>query len=92
MGYKITHNKNASKFFTINEGKESVLEYIMVNSKTINMIHTYVPVEMRGRQIAASLVEAGLEYAEENNLKVIPSCSYVRTYINGNEKYKKLIA
>ena len=92
MEYKITHNKSASKFFAVNEGKESVLEYIMVDSKTMNMIHTYVPVELRGRQIAASLVKAGLEYAEENNLKIIPSCSYVRTYINRNDEYKKLVA
>ncbi len=92
MEYKVTHNKNASKFSTINEGKESVLEYIMVSSTTMNMIHTYVPTEQRGRQIAASLVKAGLEYAEENNLKVIPSCSYVRTYINRNDAYKKLLA
>ena len=92
MEYKVTHNKNASKFSTINEGKESVLDYVMVDSKTINMIHTYVPVELRGRQIAASLVKAGLEFAEENNLKVIPTCSYVRTYINRNDNYKKLLA
>ncbi len=92
MEYKVSHNKSASKFFTINEGKESVLEYIMVNSNTMNMIHTFVPVELRGRQIAASLVKAGLDFAEENNLKVIPSCSYVRTYINRNNKFKKLIA
>ncbi len=92
MEYKVTHNKSASKFSTINDGRESVLEYIMVNSETMNMIHTYVPVEQRGRQIAAFLVKAGLEYAKENNLKVIPSCSYVRTYINRNDVYKKLIA
>lgn len=92
MEYKVTHNKNASKFYSVNEGKESVLNYIMVDNNTMNMIHTYVPVELRGRQIAASLVKAGLEYAEENNLKVIPSCSYARTYINRNVDYKKLLA
>ena len=92
MEYKITHNVNASKFSIINEGKESVLEYIMVDKDTMNMIHTYVPPELRGKQIAAFLVKAGLDYAEENNLKVIPSCSYVRTYINRNDEYKKLIA
>ncbi len=92
MEYKVIHNQSLSKFSTLNEGKESVLEYIMVNKNTINMIHTYVPVEQRGRQIAAALVKTGLEYAMEKNLKVIPTCSYVRTYINRNAKFKNLLA
>ncbi len=92
MESKVIHIKEASKFSFEKDGKESVLEYVMVNENTINMIHTYVPPELRGHQIAASLVTSGLDYAEKNNLKVIPTCSYVRAFAMRNEKYKKLLA
>jgi len=63
----------------------------MVDKNVINFYHTFVPEKLRGKGIAAKLVEAGLNYAEKNNLRVIPDCSYVRVYIQRNEKYEHLL-
>ena len=90
MDIKIIHDQKNHTFKTSTDD-ECCLNYKMVNKKVINFYHTYVPEKLRGQGIAAKLVEAGLNYAEKNNLRVIPDCSYVRVYIERNKKYKSLL-
>jgi len=57
----------------------------------LNLIHTYVPNALRGKGIASKIVKVALTYAEENNLKIIPSCSYVAAYIQRHKEYEELL-
>ena len=84
--------KREDKRFVINvDGKEVYVEYEMKDSK-IDLDHTYTHPDLRGRGLAAQVVRAALEYAKENNFKVIPTCSYVRSFISKNDEYKELVA
>lgn len=47
--------------------------------KVLVFDHTYVPRPFRGRGIAQELVEAGIAFAREQGMTVVPACSYVRT-------------
>jgi predicted GNAT family acetyltransferase len=79
------------KRFVINvEGKEVYVEFEMRNDK-MDLDHTYTNPDLRGKGLAAQVVRAALEYAKENNMKVIPTCSYVRSFISKNEEYKELV-
>lgn len=91
MDYKVTHDKKNHKFTITTDDLESYLSYKPEGKKIINFYSTYVPQELRGKGIAAILVEHGLQYAVKNKMHVIPSCSYVSTYIDRNEKYKELV-
>lgn len=91
MDYKIKHDKKNHKFTITIDDSESYLSYRMQGKEAINFYSTYVPRELRGKGIAAQLVEEGLQFAVKNNLRVIPSCSYVSIYIERNEKYKDLV-
>ena len=53
--------------------------------------HTEVPAASQGRGIAAVLVEALLEYAERNALRVEPGCSYVRNYMRRHPDARRLL-
>ncbi len=91
MEIEIKHDKGNQRFYTIINGKEAKLDYSFTNDKTINFRFTYVPPELRGRGIAAKIVEEGLKYAIESNYKIITSCSYVDLFIQRNEKYRDLM-
>lgn len=91
MNSEILHDKNNHKFFCTVEGREAYLRYFMKDSNTIDLRSTYVPFELRGKGLAAKIVGAALDFAFENNLTVIPTCSYVHSFIVKNEKYRELI-
>jgi len=88
---EIMHDIAKQKFYLIVDNLESHLEYVRMDN-VLNLIHTYVPIELRGKGIAAKIVEAALTYVKENNLKIIPSCSYVASYIEKHKEYEKLVS
>ncbi|MCH7770967.1 MAG: N-acetyltransferase [Bacteroidetes bacterium] len=58
----------------------------------IRLIFTFTPPKSRGKGIAKIVVEYAFNYAKENNLKVIPTCSYVKAFVKRNDNYKDLLA
>ena len=91
MELEIQHDKERRRFFSIIEGNEAYLTYINHGEKVLNFNHTYVPFSLRGKSIAGQIVEYALNYARENNFKVIPGCSYVRTYLERNKQFSDLV-
>lgn len=87
----IKHDTKNQKFFLIVDGLESHLEYVQIKD-TLNLVHTFVPSSLRGRGIAAKLVKAAIEYSREKAYKIIPSCSYVSTYLERHPEYADLVA
>lgn len=90
--FEIEHDVEDQKFYSRIDGAEAYLQYILINGKTMNMIKTYVPNNLRGKGIAAKIVEAGLKYAAEKNYKIIPTCSYVEVYIERHPEYNVLLS
>lgn len=86
---KITHNPAQQSFELWIDGHLSKLDYIQ-EGKNFVITHVGVYPEHRGQGIAAKIVEAGLQYAREHSLRVIPMCSYAAAYIRRNPQYKEL--
>jgi len=87
---EILHDIQKQKFYVVVDGLESHLEYVKMEN-VLNLIHTYVPNALRGKGIAGEVVKAALTYAEENELKIIPSCSYVDMYFQRHPEYEDLL-
>ena len=88
---EIKHDKNNQRFFSIVDGRESYLQYLKIDDSTLDYYKTYVPNELRGKGIAGKIVESALNYALQNNLIIIPSCSYVDTFIERHPDYNKIV-
>ncbi|HUX61849.1 MAG TPA: GNAT family N-acetyltransferase [Ignavibacteriaceae bacterium] len=88
---EIKHDKNNQRFFSIVDGRESYLQYLKIDNSTLDYYKTYVPNELRGKGIAGKIVESALNYALQNNLIIIPSCSYVDTFIERHPDYNKIV-
>jgi predicted GNAT family acetyltransferase len=87
----VTHNVAAHRFETTVEGHLSVCEYERTGD-VITFTHTAVPPELRGRGLAELLVRTALAEARRENLKVVPACSYVATFINRHPEFADLLA
>lgn len=91
MEISVKHDKENERFITEVDGFEALLDYKRKGDR-IDFYHTYTPPELRGKGIAKVIVEFAFKYASENNLKVIPTCSYVQSFVERYKEYKDLIA
>ncbi|MDR7102301.1 GNAT family N-acetyltransferase [Croceicoccus sp. BE223] len=54
--------------------------------------HTYVPDELRGKGVAAKLVDALIADAREEGTKIRPLCSYVVAAFRRHPEWKDVLA
>lgn len=69
----------------------AVLEYQLVGAGVMDIQSTVVPTAARGRGTGGQLVEAALEYARVEGLRVIPSCWFVATWVADHPAYRPLL-
>ncbi len=86
---EVIHDKENHSFVIKIENASSYVSYSL-SGKMMELYTTYTPPQLRGRGLAEKVVKAALEYAKENNLKVVPTCSYVRVFIQRHPEYKSL--
>lgn len=76
----IVNNLAETRFQAVVGRHLALLEY-QVSDGVLRIDYVYVPAEFRGRGIAGQLMEAALEYAQNEGLRVNPVCSYARDYL-----------
>lgn len=86
---EITNNSAENRFEVWIDGQLSKLDYIE-DGDTIVMTHVGVHPEHRGGGVAGRITQVAMEYAKQRNLRVIPMCSYVASYIRRNPQYIEL--
>jgi len=91
MEVKVIHNEPARRFESLVDGHLSVADYELSDG-VMHLTHTVVPPALRGRGIAAHLVEAALAHARTLGLKIDPVCSYVRVYMERHPDSQSLWA
>jgi predicted GNAT family acetyltransferase len=86
----VRHNEGNQTFEVWIDGHLSKLDYLQ-EEKNFVITHVGVFPEHRGQGVAGKIVEAGLQYARENQLRVIPMCSYAAAYIRRNPQHRELL-
>jgi predicted GNAT family acetyltransferase len=76
---EVIHENN--RFVIPVQDKESILEYEYYGDSTVVFYHTYVPEEFRGKGYAREIINAAVQWAVQNNLRIIPTCSAVRRFL-----------
>lgn len=76
----VHHDTAAHRFEIETDAGPAVLEYREGNG-VIDLVHTGVPPAFEGKGYGTALVRAALDYARSAGLRVIPSCPFVRAYL-----------
>lgn len=90
MPIAVIHNKSATRFEATVDGLLCVASYRR-SPGLVDLHHTGVPQALEGRGIAAALVAEALAWAAVEGLKVRPSCSYVRVYMQRHPETLRLM-
>jgi hypothetical protein len=76
----INHDQNEHHFSTEVEGHRAELDYTAAGG-VMTITHTRVPQAIGGRGIAAELMRAALQFANEQGWSIDPACSYAEAYM-----------
>lgn len=88
----IVHNEQTQRFELEKDGFTAYLSYEQVDNTTLDYQHTIVPEQLGGQGIGSQLVDFALKYAQQQQFKVIASCSFVARYIEKHPEYAPLMA
>ncbi|MEO6928876.1 MAG: GNAT family N-acetyltransferase [Casimicrobiaceae bacterium] len=76
----ITHNAARNRFEASIDGALARLEY-RVDDGVMNIHHTEVPAQFAGRGVAGQLMQAAIDHARANSLRVLATCSYAQAWM-----------
>lgn len=83
---EIIHDSQNKMFRTTVDGYNAYVTY-SINDGKLDIRHTIVPPEIGGRGIAAHLVKAAYDYALEQHLRPIATCSYAVVWLQRHPEY-----
>lgn len=94
MGVDVTHAEDRARFVVELDGdEEAYLSYEETEEGRLDLLHTFVPEEHRGRGIAEAIVLEALEHAREAGRSIVPTCPYVRHVVEDvHPEYASLVA
>lgn len=84
-------HEEGKRYYIPFEGEEAELTY-QENGKTRDFRHTFVPEELRGRKVAEKLVGHALNDTMKNGYKFVPTCPYVKSFVEKHPEYQKGLA
>lgn len=86
-------NNGKNGRFVLYEDDEFAGEMTFIwKGKTIFIIeHTEVEEKFGGKGFAKKLVLKAVEYARENDLKIIPTCSYAKRVLESDESFEDVL-
>ena len=91
MSIDFTNNLTDKQFQAEVEGHLAIIRY-EPQGGTLVMTHTEVPQELGGKGVGSQLVQAALDFARNEGLKVEPVCPFIKAYIDKHDEYQSLLA
>jgi len=91
MEIKNEERHHAGSFYIDDDGKRRGEMRYLVRSNVMNIYHTEVDPDLSGHNWGFKLVETGVNYARENHLKILPTCSYARSVFLRTADFKDVL-
>lgn len=73
------------------DGATAFIEFDKIEPNILDLLHTEVPQSLSGKGVGSKLVEGALQYCQDNELKIIPSCPFIKSYIDKHPLWNHLI-
>lgn len=85
--------ENRGFFKASEDGKEAGrMTYSRVSTDQFSIDHTEVNPEFSGKGVGQKMVEAALQYARKNNLKIIPLCPFAKAQFDRHADWHDVLA
>ncbi|GEP36432.1 N-acetyltransferase [Nocardioides psychrotolerans] len=88
---EVTDNTERLRFEITSDGAEAGFADYELTEGTIKLTHTVVGDDFEGQGIGGKLVRHALDDARSHGLRVIPTCSFVKGYVEKHPEYADLV-
>jgi predicted GNAT family acetyltransferase len=78
---EVQHQANRRRFVAETASGPAFVAYEMPEERTIELHHTIVPEEERGRGVGGRMVSVAIAYARAQGFRVVPTCPFVREWL-----------
>ncbi len=86
----LVHDPRQQQFSLQVQGATCVVNYQM-RGDTMYLVHSEVPVALRGQGAGRELVEKTFEHLEAQGIKAVAVCSYIRAVAQRSPKWSRII-
>jgi uncharacterized protein len=83
-------NTELNRFEMYVEGSTAFLEYKR-SRDWLFLIHTEVPSALEGKGMASAIVQKVLQYAKDNNYKIVPICPFVQSFLKRHPEWNEIV-
>lgn len=87
----VTNNEAQSRY-ELAAGEEIAFAVYDLDGKSVRFSHTEVPEAVEGQGVGSRLIAGALDDVWARGLKVVPSCAFVRHYIEIHPEMTDLLA
>lgn len=92
MEVKQEVNGHKGSFYIEENGtRQAEMTFSMAGDTIMIIDHTEVGDALRGKGAGLKLVNAGVEYARENNIKIIPLCPFAKSVFDKKEELRDVL-
>ena len=84
-------NTDLNRFELEVEGNIAFLEYKR-SRDWLFLIHTEVPESMEGKGVGSAIIQKTLQYAKDNNYKIVPICPFVQSFLKRHPEWNEIVA
>ena len=85
------NDKNGFFYIEIDGRKQAKLTFVFNDNEKITINHTEVNEGNNGKGFGKMLIAKAVEYARENNLKIIPLCSFAKSVIDKKPEFQDIL-
>jgi uncharacterized protein len=80
----VQHREDAKRFTARTPSGLAYVSYAEPDERTLDLQHTVVPEADRGQGVGGALVRSAIRYARERGKRVIPTCPFVKAWLEGH--------
>ncbi|MBL7934030.1 MAG: N-acetyltransferase [Bacteroidia bacterium] len=92
MKVEHSHDSKKGEFFILDGDKKiASLFYIFAGETKIIIEHTVVDPSQEGKGLGKQLVNATVEFARKNGIKIMPLCPYAKRVLEGSDTYNDVL-
>jgi predicted GNAT family acetyltransferase len=80
----VQHRENAKRFTARTPSGLAYISYAVPDERTMDLQHTVVPEADRGQGVGGALVRTAIRHAREQGKRVIPTCPFVKAWLENH--------